>query len=104
MKKKAEYQGWSNYETWAVALWINNDQGLYEMFKEDVEQMRSDGSSDLAEEGSYSDIVVNMADNMQGFFEEQVEGLNLEGVFADLMNRAMSEVDWREIAKDFISE
>lgn len=25
-----EYQGWTNRETWAAALWINNDQGLQE--------------------------------------------------------------------------
>ena len=29
-----EYNGWENYETWNVALWINNDQGLYDLAME----------------------------------------------------------------------
>ena len=28
------YQGWSNYETWNVALWLGNDEGLYHMARE----------------------------------------------------------------------
>ena len=28
------YNGWKNYETWNVALWINNDYGLYTAAKE----------------------------------------------------------------------
>jgi len=28
------YNGWANYETWNVALWIDNDQGLHEIAQE----------------------------------------------------------------------
>ena len=32
-KDEQGYNGWANYETWNVALWIGNDEGLYRMAK-----------------------------------------------------------------------
>lgn len=29
MKREDKYNGWKNYETWNVALWIDNDEGIY---------------------------------------------------------------------------
>ena len=26
-----EYNGWTNYETWNVALWLQNDYGFYQI-------------------------------------------------------------------------
>ena len=32
-----EYNGWENYETWNVALWIDNDEGLYNIARRCVD-------------------------------------------------------------------
>ena len=29
-----DYNGWFNWSTWNAALWINNDQGMQEMFQD----------------------------------------------------------------------
>ena len=29
-----EYNGWYNWETWSVNLWMDNDQGSHEMWRE----------------------------------------------------------------------
>lgn len=30
----SDYNGWKNWETWNVALWIGSDEGLYSLAKE----------------------------------------------------------------------
>ena len=32
-----KYNGWKNYETWNVALWLGNDEGLYHIARTSVD-------------------------------------------------------------------
>lgn len=32
--ERKDYNGWTNYETWNVALWLDNEQGMQEHFNE----------------------------------------------------------------------
>ena len=83
-----EYNGWSNYETWAVNLWLTNDEGS----NRQLERMarRADDTSDLAQ-------------SIKAWVEEMMPELD-NGLAADLLNAALGEVDWYEIAKDLKPE
>jgi len=55
------YNGWKNRATWNVALWIGNDEGMYEFAKECgtyanfVEQMREVGITETPDRVAYND-------------------------------------------------
>jgi hypothetical protein len=35
-----EYNGWPNYQTWNVMLWMDNEEGPYRMYREKVQRYR----------------------------------------------------------------
>jgi hypothetical protein len=61
-----QYNGWTNYETWNVALWLQNDEGLYHLVQEignyvDFVDVLSDCGSDATPDGvKYNDPKVNV--------------------------------------------
>ena len=80
--------GWANYETWNVKLWLDNEQGTY---GEALDIARS------ARDVGY------LSRELRVWVEEMTPNLGAS-MFSDLLNAALSEVDWDEIAESYWEE
>jgi hypothetical protein len=89
------HEGWSNYPTWAVNLWLSNDEPLY---RETVRQAR--------QECAVADTQHDAIHELAAWIRELVSdgAPHVEGLWADLLSSAIGEVDWWEISTCWIQE
>ena len=87
MSQNTTYNGWANYETWAVALWMDNDPPAYDYW------------IDAAREANDANA---LADQMRSEYTEMMP--ELHGLWCDLLTSAIQEVDWYEIAESKIAD
>lgn len=104
------YNGWTNRETWATALHIDNDEGLYNYRRELVDNARKEAESTAGDEfprsaehilaDSVEAWVTEMSEDV--YFPEQAPTKGLLGMFHDI--GSLWRVNWQEIAKNFMDE
>ena len=97
-----EYNGWTNRETWATALHINNDEGLYNQVREMAsEYTKQRDEASIANESwlfaQYCNQIENFIDDL---FDENWD--NLKAMRNDI--GSLYRVNWREIAESFVEE
>lgn len=99
------YNGWKNYPTWCVNLWLSNDEGLYRTASLTVGDAKRHGDpprvylADMLKE-MVLEIRVGVDNGYGG--SETVEGLT--GFHADLLGYALDQVDWFEIADAWLED
>lgn len=92
------YNGWSNYETWAVALWLNNDPGSQDGVHEAVRDARGMKSLNPRYEAMDSVRTHVRQTYLDGAEDELV------GMCSDLFGAAVQRIDWYELADSFLSD
>lgn len=95
------YNGWSNYATWVVKLWIDNDQGSQERWQERARECLQD-AIDSDESEPKAAAASTLARELESDHDESAP--EVSGVFSDLLTHALGLVDWHEIAQNMLSD
>lgn len=83
-----KYNGYTNYPTWNVKLWIDNEEGSYNYWHDAARE--AEDASDLAR-------------RLQEEHEEAAPDLGAS-TFSDMLGFAMGLVNWYEIAEMLIED
>lgn len=96
--ERKEYNGWTNYETWLANLWMDNDQGSQEYWRERAENACDEATDrDEAIELLASELESDMDDRIE-------ECVGAQGVLAEFLRTSADEVDWQDIARHWVDD
>lgn len=120
------YNGWTNYETWNVKLWIDNEEGDYRYWLERVAEIKEENTDDCescAGTGMQADVdepcpkcegtghVVDidaaryaLMTALKDWVEERNPIGDQASMYSDLLGAAISEVNWYEIAQAMLED
>lgn len=103
------YNGYTNFETWLVALWLDNDQASQEQWQAEARDCLETALEDLEsvsyvpfdEERVRSDATYTLAGMLKEYIND--ERPDSQGMYDDLLSAALSVVNWTEIARNYIT-
>lgn len=102
MEREKTYNGWTNYETWCVVLWLENDEGTYRYWRECARAHAELAKRDIEPHLTPAEGArIKLAEQMREEVERD-DVVPAASLYADLLNSAFEEVNWVEVADAFL--
>jgi hypothetical protein len=105
MEAKERYNGYANYETWAVTLWLSNEEPTYRYWREAALEARAEAAEcwQVKEQVWNEDRapVFLLAGRLKEEVTDDAPELGCS-LYSDLLNSALLEVHWHEVAETFL--
>jgi hypothetical protein len=97
------YNGWTNYATWNIALWLGNEEGSYSYWRERTQQAYDDAEA----EGTFTrkeQAALDLSRQLQDEIEEGNPLADQPSMYSDLLGSAISDCNWYEIAENWLED
>jgi hypothetical protein len=97
-----KYNGWTNRETWAVKLWLDNEEGLQTEALCLAENSKESEYATRHLADNLEDFVTSLLDMEEVFNAEPAQRRVLISMSSDI--GSLYRVNWWEIAESYLSE
>ena len=98
------YNGYANYETWLISVWIDNEQGSID-FWVNVAKYHYEQAKETKFFTRQEEAVFTFADDMKEYFEDNIpDSTEIGGLYADMLYGCMIVVDWGELATKYMEQ
>lgn len=107
-QERSRYNGWTNYETWSVALIMDNDERLYNLRQEQAAELYEQAEPEYEWQSKTDKASYELAAWLKDFVADEylpdLDKLPLGMLYSQLLGGAISSVNWDEIARHWIEE
>lgn len=101
------YQGYKNYQTWNVALHIDNDRNASHYWQERAEELKGQaGGFDQVCHGVWTEqeaVRFTLANEIEADMRAHPLA-DTAAMYSDILTHAMGQVDWQEVADSILDE
>jgi len=98
------YNGWTNYETWNLKLWMDNEAGTYSYHAELAEELLENAEPDFDFETKMDKATRDFASYLKDEIMENIPEEAVTGFYADMLGASISQINWQEIAESVMEE